>query len=534
MLKTKIKAALFFVVFGIVSALTLLNGTAAYNDVNGHWAQDAIEKWSQEYGILNGYGDGSFAPDSGVTRAELAVIIDRVLDFAYLPKDSFKDVKGNEWFAEAVLNLKAAGVISADSDGNFCPDETVTREEAAKIFSRAFEILRSYDETPYLDSDDISDEMIGYVSGITKSGYMQGADGFFNPTAPLTRAAVVTILDNIVSHIITEATTLSGVIEGSVVIASSEVVTITDCEINGDLYISESVPQNGVYITASHISGGLIDHREETVEIGSDVKISNVGRDYIRLDFYGFEKLETIEKNELDVEKFAKDGEFPLYNGQLLKKGVDVSAWQEEIDWKKVAESGIDFAMIRVGYRGYSYGAIVKDKYFDDNIKGALENGLDVGVYFFSQALTVEEALEEAEYVISVVKDYNITYPIVFDWEFVSDKDARTANATGDMITECAVAFCNAVYDAGYMPMIYTNMTLAYVHLDLDTVYNYPIWLAEYKDAPKYYYTFDMWQFTSKGSVPGIKGNADLNVAFTDIRSLKITENGVERKFSAK
>ncbi len=533
MLKKKIKkAATALCVCALtVGAMTLLSH-AAYTDTHGHWAENAINKWSEQYGILTGYEDGSFQPDKGVTRAELAMILDRVLNFKYLPKKGFNDVKGDEWFADAVLNLKAAGVLSADKNGDLAPNQIVTREEAARVFSLAFDILRSYDDVPYLDKAEIDEKELGYVSGMTKSGYMQGDGANFSPKVSLTRAAVVTMIDNIVSYVITDKSELAGVYEGSVVIANPKGIVIRNCDIQGDLYISESMPEGSVSVENTHILGGIVDHRDtvEEMKLGQGVKVSLQGRDYIRYDFYGFEKIETLEKNLLDPKKFTYDGDFPLYNGKRLVRGVDVSAWQEKIDWKQVAKFGIDFAMIRAGYRGYSAGALVKDAYFDANIKGAINNGLDVGVYFFSQALTPEEAREEAEYVLELVKGYELSYPIVYDWEFVTDSSARTKDATGEQITACALAFCEVIYEAGYTPMVYTNMNMGYVYLDLEELYKYPVWLAEYREYPKFYYHFDMWQLTSSGRVPGIEGNVDLNLAFTDIPAIKVTDEGVERE----
>ena len=193
--------------------------------------------------------------------------------------------------------------------------------------------------------------------------------------------------------------------------------------------------------------------------------------------------------------------------------GVDVSVYQEDIDWKQVKASGVDFAMIRVGFRGYGPSGIVsEDSRFRDNIAGALDAGLQVGVYFFSQAINVWEAQEEANFVLNVIKDYDVTFPVVFDWERITNASARTDGLPGGTITLCARTFCDTVAQAGYTPMVYFNLDLGYLGYDLNQLKDYGFWLAEYRTTPTFFYDFDMWQYTAKGSVPGIKGNVDLNL----------------------
>ncbi len=196
--------------------------------------------------------------------------------------------------------------------------------------------------------------------------------------------------------------------------------------------------------------------------------------------------------------------------------GVDVSVHQENIDWQKVKESGIDFAMIRLGYRGYGSGEAGLDENYAENIQGAREAGIDAGVYFFSQAITVEEAVEEANLVIESLKGLDINYPVVYDWEIIYDDTARTDNVSVDVLTDCCVAFCETIRNAGYTPMIYQNKRTTIFKLDLNRLTDYDFWLAEYGSEPTYYYDFDMWQYTSTGSVPGIDGDVDLNISFKD------------------
>lgn len=196
--------------------------------------------------------------------------------------------------------------------------------------------------------------------------------------------------------------------------------------------------------------------------------------------------------------------------------GVDVSVHQDDIDWAKVRKSGIDFAMIRLGFRGYGTGEAQLDENYIQNIEGARAAGLNAGVYFFSQAVTVDEAIEEAKLVIDSLDGLDINYPVVYDWEIIYDDTARTDNVPVDVLTDCCVAFCEAIADAGYTPMIYQNKKTTMFKLDLERLTDYDFWLAEYNSEPTYYYDFTMWQYTSEGSVPGIKGDVDLNISFKD------------------
>lgn len=194
--------------------------------------------------------------------------------------------------------------------------------------------------------------------------------------------------------------------------------------------------------------------------------------------------------------------------------GIDVSHYQPQIDWKTVKEAGIEFAIIQVGYRGWGEdGTIVTGECFKEQIEGALAAGVDVGVYFFSQALNEEEAIEEAEYTLSLISEYDVTYPVVFDWE-IPNENARSNHMNMLTLTSCADAFCRTIKEAGYEPCIYFNKDYGYEQLNLESLKEYSFWLAEYAEYPSFIYEFDMWQYSETGSVPGIDGNVDLNIMF--------------------
>ena len=229
------------------------------------------------------------------------------------------------------------------------------------------------------------------------------------------------------------------------------------------------------------------------------------------------EAIKAVDRNRYDPQAFTQEENgWITYekNGRKALTGIDVSVYQGDIDWEAVAQPGVEFAIIRLGYRGYSQGAIQLDRNFEQNMRGALEAGLDVGVYFFSQATTVLEAEEEADFVLENLRGYPITFPVVFDWEFVTADQARTHEMEGEALTDCALAFCELVATAGYTPMVYFNQDIGYFYYQLDELDQYPFWLAEYDSKPDFFYDFEIWQYTHTGTVPGIQGSVDLNLAF--------------------
>lgn len=197
--------------------------------------------------------------------------------------------------------------------------------------------------------------------------------------------------------------------------------------------------------------------------------------------------------------------------------GIDVSSHQGDIDWQLVKEDGVEFAFLRIGYRGYGEeGRLCIDEKFLQNYEGAHDAGIDLGIYFFSQAVTAEEAAEEAAFLLETLDGRTLEYPIVYDWETVvtADEDAppRTEDVMPQTLTLSAISFCEAIEDAGYNAMIYTNKKQAVMKYDLRKLSAYPVWLAYYDTNLNYCYDFDVWQYGT-GSVDGIKGEVDLNIA---------------------
>ena len=223
----------------------------------------------------------------------------------------------------------------------------------------------------------------------------------------------------------------------------------------------------------------------------------------------------TVPENSYDPAGFYEEGGFKRYKSEdtLASVGVDVSSHQQEIDWELVAANGVEFAMIRVGYRGYTEGEIQPDEYFVQNIEGARAAGLDVGVYFFSQALDEQEAIDEANYVLERIKPYSLSYPVIFDWEDI-EADARTDGMDSVQLTKNAIAFCDTIKQAGYRAGVYFNQRFGYEEFDLESLQDYVFWLAEYNDTPSFSFHFQIWQYCNDGRVDGIKTDVDLNLAF--------------------
>ncbi len=232
--------------------------------------------------------------------------------------------------------------------------------------------------------------------------------------------------------------------------------------------------------------------------------------------------LPDVPLNSLNYDNLEfKDGRYSYFVNDVPASfcGIDVSYHQDYIDWELVAEDGIDFALVRLGFRGYETGLINPDIMAEKYIQGALEAGIDVGAYFFSQAITEEEAIAEAKFVIEKLDGYEITYPVVFDWELPTDDNARTKDVTATKLNKIAVAFCDEIAEAGYTPMIYSNLMLSLTKFDMSKLEPYDFWYVEYEhgyNPPDYPYEIDIWQYASDGSVNGISGDVDLNICFTD------------------
>lgn len=220
------------------------------------------------------------------------------------------------------------------------------------------------------------------------------------------------------------------------------------------------------------------------------------------------ENLQVLESGELQY----------VENGMVVShKGIDVSRYQENIDWNKVAAAGVEYAFIRVGIRGWgAEGNIALDEKFEDNVQGATAAGIKVGVYFFSQAVNEEEAAEEAAVVLEAISGYNITYPIVYDVEKTSNPDGRMNQISVEERTRVARVFIDKIKEAGYTPMIYSNMEMWSVLIDMASFEDVEKWFAYYGTDLYFPYEYSVWQYSDTGSIDGIRGDVDLNISFKE------------------
>lgn len=205
--------------------------------------------------------------------------------------------------------------------------------------------------------------------------------------------------------------------------------------------------------------------------------------------------------NDYKADKFIHK-EFNVYylgdERYVSKMGVDISRHDGKVDWQKLKQSGIEFVILRIGYRGYQSGKLTLDQNFHENIKGAQKAGLEIGVYVFSQAENKKEALEEAKLVVENLKNYKITLPVFYDPEVIRDDEARSDYITGEQFTKNAVTFCEYVKAAGYIPGVYSNMLWEAFEFDLSKFEEYVIWYADYETVPQTPYRFEFWQYAEK------------------------------------
>lgn len=308
-------------------------------------------------------------------------------------------------------------------------------------------------------------------------------------------------------------------------IRMDETITYTQGEVDAML---AKAATDAAEQTTRDVSSQFLDKMKEmmssedssTVEMlrsffPDEIVVADAGR------FHFFPITDKLAHHTYDLNKFALDGnqEMKYYeNGENVShKGVDVSKYQGKIDWAKVAADDVEYAFIRLGIRGYTEGAIQEDENFEDNIKGALDNDLQVGVYFFTQATSVEEAEEEAQFVLDAIEPYDVRYPVVLDVEAVANSNARTRDLTKEERTQYCIAFCEMIKNAGYKPMIYGNLKTFMMMLDLEQLEDYDKWFALYDEQVYYPYAFKVWQYTDSGKVDGIEGEVDLNISFEDL-----------------
>lgn len=250
---------------------------------------------------------------------------------------------------------------------------------------------------------------------------------------------------------------------------------------------------------------------------GSTAEVDDLWEGKMSIPYY-----DNVAPSAYGPENFSQENGTVTYTGSGKSYvGISVNEKKGDIDWQQVAESGnIDFVMIRVGLREKIKGRVRIDQKFEDNIRGATEAGLPVGVYFYSKAVEDTEAEEEATFVLEKIRDYSVTYPIGIFWEYdlkedgSQDETSRTVQRNGDQVTGYIDAFCKKISMAGnYTPCYYAEKGMAYNRLDLSRLAGYDLWYGEYRPSPSFYYDFKMWQYTDEGRVPGIPEPVPVNIS---------------------
>ncbi len=414
----------------------------------------------------------------------------------------YSDVGENDWFFTSVRELSYKGIMSGYPNGTFQPGRELTCGEALKL------ILLAAGYTDPGSAEMGAHWAANYLTLAEQLGCVTPGE-ITDLNAPITRAMVARI------------TAIALKLERRVGASP-----FADADDGYLLALYEEGILNG------SVSGGRRyynpDHtfdRSEVAPIVSRIKNWDykAKNDPAQSGYIEYAKKFIPVKRDVPAAPynknlFVKDGSIMYYNDPAYQPaiGIDVSSHQGDIDWQKVAATGIQFAFIRVGGRGYSEGAIYEDQKFLQNITGAKAAGLKVGVYFYSQAISTEEAAEEARFVLDklITNQISLDYPVVYDWEIAPSKTARTANIDSVTLTDCAITFCQTVAAQWFTPMIYCGREVAYTMYDLSRLTDYDLWYPQYASQPSMYYNYRIWQYSDSGSVPGISGKVDMDIAF--------------------
>ncbi|MDE5716992.1 MAG: glycoside hydrolase family 25 protein [Lachnospiraceae bacterium] len=292
----------------------------------------------------------------------------------------------------------------------------------------------------------------------------------------------------------------------------------TDNDKDGVIYVDGL--RSGEYsVFLNEKDGFRVPNTITTIQVRQDIEyrvLDNIEYLMLTEDDIDPEKEDKAVNGAEEDADGTENRELQFDNGSA-KLGIDVSKWNQEIDWEAVKNAGIEFAIIRCGYRGASTGALVIDPRYKENIEGAIAAGIPVGVYFFTQALDEVEAVEEASMVIRLIEDYDVDYPVFLDSESAGGR-GRADGLDSEERTRAHRAFLQTIEAAGYETGVYASRNWLNDRIDMTRLSDYRIWLAEYADAPTYdEYYYHMWQYTSKGTVDGISTNVDLNLCYMNI-----------------
>ncbi|MCM1568176.1 MAG: hypothetical protein NC081_01865 [Roseburia sp.] len=287
-----------------------------------------------------------------------------------------------------------------------------------------------------------------------------------------------------------------------------------DLDKDGIIYIGD-LDAGEYYVELLPIAGYRVPANETRVRVKD--KVEYVAIEDISLLIKTEEEIDAAAEDSGVQEALADADKTEITRLQAgsnnARVGIDVSKWQGEIDWDKVKNAGVEFAIVRVGYRGSVTGSLVQDPYFEANMRGAAASGIPVGVYFFTQAVGEVEAVEEASMVLSLIRKYHLDYPVYIDTEGAGG-NGRADGLDVETRTLVCEAFCRTIENAGYEAGVYASRHWFNNNLETKRLEQYVIWLAEYRSVPLYQGYYRMWQYTSKGAIDGIEGNVDMNVSY--------------------
>ena len=505
----------------------------AFSDVSpSAWYAGSVA-YVQGQGLMSGTTETLFSPELPMSRAMLATVLYRMAGSPAVSGSApFSDTQEDAWYASAVLWAQQGAYINGYDPQTFGPNDPVTREQLVTVLWRYAGSPQAGVSTPFTDKGALSAWAVQAVHWAASGGLVTGRPGnLFDPSTQTTRAETAALLTRYLQQAPQEEPEDAGALLPETEAPASETL---EAEAPSESPLpTEELPGAAGPEASAETPPEASETPENNVSPGGGPAQETPSAPLEEIPSSGTEPPggeveaplppeapEALPLHSYDSSLFVVENGFLIYQGGTPSYvGVDVSSHQGEIDWLRVAATGVEFAMIRVGYRGYTAGSIYQDNYFTANITGALEAGLEVGVYFYSQAVTTQEAAEEARQVLEWIQGYDITYPVVFDWERMKTSSSRTKDTPGETITACAQVFCGIIRDAGYTAMVYCNTNDVGTDFYLSQLLDYPFWLAHYTEdwAPTSYpYYYQMWQYTSNGSVDGIPGRVDLNLCLTE------------------
>ncbi len=501
------KGALFrgLCLAGLCVFLTLPAAAQTFSDVpESLWSYGNIEEAAAD-GAIKGYANGTFEPEAPLSLAHFTVMMSRSFytqdynnELSWIDPNSGVYI---EWYTPAEWVAREHGLLNGITIGM---TQQLTRYQMAQII---YNLLQSkgveFSRTPVLnarasiaDLDRFpNDAMRNAVACVYSKGILNGYDdGSFYGNVVANRAEAATVYCRLKRFFNSGSATPRPEPEptpasryGTLPNKSPSKLTVRDV------------------FTPGKTTGSTFTFQGAKIPIYSGVETLKVGAG----DFVW------------------RDGRRIRYVGNRYDAwfGVDVSAYQNRarssgtINWKAAKADGVQFAMIRVGLRGTSTGALREDPYYATNIEGALAQGIQTGAYIFAQAINIKEAIEEADFVIERLRGHKINGPVSYDWE-INDSSYRVANVSKEMATACAVAFCKRVAAAGYTPMFYNSRYCAYMKYDQGALEPYMMWYPQYPSTtatrpyPNLYYQMDFWQFSESAVVYGIGNRIDSNIWF--------------------